>query len=377
MDTKQIGNIIEERLKQLPVNMSKSMRKDCLLFLALLSLSLLMACGNDEENVKTINEALPKNNPKNPDRVPDGTYIEACGYAVDGAFYYIDPNTGTAYYNYPYNGDNITRIIVPQQIEINGKAYTVTQIGDGAFSGLHQLTSVTLPSSITYIGNNAFSCCEKLVNVNLPEGLESIKIYTFDGCTSLASIELPKNLTSIGNYSFYSCQNLTSITLPSTLKTIGQEAFKGSGLTAVVIPDGVTELGMEAFANCKSLTTISVPASVRNYHAPFTGCDALTSVAISYWFVIGEFGPNLRELILGEGVQTIGEEAFRGSHQLKKVTCYAVTPPYIQADEDGFSPAFERETQESGILSVPTASVDAYKTTPGWSGFKTIVGMPD
>ena len=73
MDTKQIGNIIEERLKQLPVNMSKSMRKDCLLFFVLLSLSLLMACGNEEENVKTINEALPKNNPKNPDSVPDGT----------------------------------------------------------------------------------------------------------------------------------------------------------------------------------------------------------------------------------------------------------------------------------------------------------------
>lgn len=364
-------------MSNLCVNMSRSMRKDCLLLFVLLSISFLLACGNDEENVKTINDALPKSNPKNPDSVPDGTYIEACGYAVDGAFYYIDPNTGTAYYNYPYNGDSITRIIVPQQIEINGKAYTVTQIGDGAFSGLHQLTSVTLPSSITYIGNNAFSCCEKLVSVNLPEGLESIKIYTFDGCTSLASIELPKSLTSIGNYSFNSCQNLTSITLPSTLKTIGQEAFKGSGLTAVVIPDGVTELGMEAFANCKSLTTISVPSSIMNYLVPFTGCDALTSVAISCWFVLGEFGPNLKELILGEGVQTIGEEAFRGSRQLKKVTCYAVTPPYIQADEDGFSPAFEKETQESGILSVPSASVDAYKTTPGWSGFKTIVGMPD
>ena len=97
------------------------MRKDCLLFFVLLSISFLLACGKDEEIVKTINDALPKSNPKNPDSVPDGTYIEACGYAVDGAFFYIDPNTGTAYYNYPYNGDNITRIIVPQQIEINGK----------------------------------------------------------------------------------------------------------------------------------------------------------------------------------------------------------------------------------------------------------------
>lgn len=351
------------------------MKKKCLHISILVSLSLLMACGNHEDNVTTGNENRPENNPKNPDGVPDGTYIANCGYAIDGAFYYIDSNAGTACYIFPHNGDSITSVIVPQHIELEGKTYTVTQIGDGAFSGLHQLTSATLPSSITYIGKNAFSCCEKLVSVNLPDGLESIQLYTFYECTSLASITLPKSLTSIGNYAFEGCRNLSSITLPSTLKTIGQEAFKGSGLTAVVIPDGVTELRMETFAYCKNLTSISVPASIMNYEAPFNGCDALTSVAISCRFVLGEFGPNLTELILGEGVQTIGTDAFRGSRQLKNVTCYAVSPPYIQADEDGYSPAFEKETQENGFLSVPSASLEAYKTTPGWSGFKNIVGI--
>ncbi|MBQ9650256.1 MAG: leucine-rich repeat domain-containing protein [Prevotella sp.] len=340
-----------------------------------------MACGNEDEGVTTgnenqpENENQPRNNPKNPDSVPDGTYIALWGYAVDGASYTINPNTGTACYNFPHNGDSVTTIIVPQQIEVEGKTYTVTQIRDNAFSGLHQLTSVTLPSSINYIGKNAFSCCEKLAAINLPEGLESIKIYTFNECTSLTSITLPKSLTSIENFAFCSCRNLSTITLPSTLKTIGQEAFKGCGLTDIVIPDGVTELGLESFANCKSLTSISVPANIMIYEAPFNGCDALTSVAISCRFVLGEFGPNLTELILGEGVQTIGTDAFRGSHQLKNVTCYAVNPPYIQADEDGYSPAFERETQENGTLCVPSTSLDAYKTTPGWSGFKTIVAI--
>ena len=63
---------------------------------------------------------------------------------------------------------------------------SVTSIGDSAFYGCTNLTSVTIPDSVTSIGSSAFS-----------------------GCTSLTSITIPDSVTSIGNAAFGGCKNLT------------------------------------------------------------------------------------------------------------------------------------------------------------------------
>ena len=65
----------------------------------------------------------------------------------------------------------------------------VTVIGDYAFSGCNELTSVRLPEGLTAIGEYAFSDCYGLTSLTLPEGLTAIGEYAFIGCSGLPTDE--------------------------------------------------------------------------------------------------------------------------------------------------------------------------------------------
>ena len=80
-----------------------------------------------------------------------------------------------------------------------------TSIGDGAFAGCEELSSITLPASLTSIGDYAFYSCYSLPSISIPEGVTSIGDGAFSGCYSLSGITIPEGVTSIGDYAFYSC----------------------------------------------------------------------------------------------------------------------------------------------------------------------------
>ncbi|MBQ4358582.1 MAG: leucine-rich repeat protein [Paludibacteraceae bacterium] len=75
---------------------------------------------------------------------------------VDGIYYNFDASTQTASVvkgGNKYSG-NIT---IPSTVAYNGTSYSVTSIGDEAFSYCTGLTSVTIPNSVTSIGEGAFN----------------------------------------------------------------------------------------------------------------------------------------------------------------------------------------------------------------------------
>ena len=55
-----------------------------------------------------------------------------------------------------------TEVIIPEFIEHKGENIPVTTIGDYAFHGCNNLTSVVIPNSVTTIGYYAFYGCNKL-----------------------------------------------------------------------------------------------------------------------------------------------------------------------------------------------------------------------
>ncbi len=66
-----------------------------------------------------------------------------------------------------YDDTYTSEIKIPKTIQ--GKKVTV--IGNFAFSGCSNLTSVDIPAGVTEIGQSAFSGCSRLTSVNIPEGV--------------------------------------------------------------------------------------------------------------------------------------------------------------------------------------------------------------
>ena len=177
---------------------------------------------------------------------------------------------GSLIYTVNADGESVTvsgtSRIKPTQLNIessisdgNGKSYTVTKIGMGAFNNARNtLTEVTLPPTLDEIEDSAFFKCSSLTEITIPEGV-----------------------TKIGTNAFYGCSQLTSITIPRTIKNM-DAAFPGNPkLSQVTLTNGIYRISSSAFKDCTGLTEIKVPTSVYEICSDaFNGCTGLTSVTL-------------------------------------------------------------------------------------------------
>ena len=239
-----------------------------------------------------------------------------------------------------------TSVVIPETVTYQGTTYSVTTIGERAFAGCSNLTSVTIPNSVTSIGGGVFYNCSGLSSVTLSNNITELPCYVddngyyygfFSGCSSLTSVTIPNSITSIGYQAFFECSNLTSVTIPNSVTYIGDDAFAFcSSLTSITIPNSVTSIGHQAFFGCSSLTSVTIPNSVTSIGGrAFWGCSSLTSVTI----------PN--------SVTSIGDYAFRGCSSLTSVTCLSETAP-ILAEEVYLNTPNEKN------LIVPCGALDNY-----------------
>jgi len=143
----------------------------------------------------------------------------------------------------------------------------ITQIGacenpqvqpQGAFWGLTNLTSVTIPDGVTVIGERTFMYCTSLTEITIPDSVERIKFQAFEDCRSLAHVKLPGGLGAIDDGTFRCCDSLKSIEIPGSVTSIGNNAFDASGLTQVTLPGSVISIGRAAFFDCLDLKDITI-----------------------------------------------------------------------------------------------------------------------
>ena len=210
-----------------------------------------------------------------------------------------------------------TKVIIPATITRKRKTYKVTAIGERAFAGCINLTSITIPNGVTCIWKNAFAGCINLTSITIPNGVTCIWEYTFWGCSSLTSITIPERVTFIGESAFWGCSSLTSITIPNSVTYIGNSAFGGcENLTSITIPDSVTSIGIEAFGRCENLTSIDVDKNNTHYKS-IDGNLYSKDGTILIQYAIGKTNTSFT---IPNGVTSIGKIAFEYCKNLTSIS---------------------------------------------------------
>ncbi len=146
-----------------------------------------------------------------------------------------------------------------------------------------EIRKIVVEEGVASIGKNAFFAAENVTDISLPSTLTQIGNGAFSG-TGIFSVVIPGNVTTLGDGCFMDCRSLTSVALSDGLKTIGAYAFMlCSGLRTVEIPATVTVIGADAFNMCQGLETITFLGP-----APAFGEDCFCMVSARALFPAGQ-----------------------------------------------------------------------------------------
>ncbi len=258
-------------------------------------------------------------------------------------------------------------------------ADSVTEIGAWAFFGCSDLKNVTFGNGVTTIAINAFRSCTSLETVFISRSVASIHTGAFPACGKLTAFtvdaenpdfasadgvilskdrtrivlfptgkdghyEVPNGVSCVGGRAFYWNNKLTSIYLPLSVTCVEYEAFGGSTPLSDVYYEG-------SQADRQTLLTIE-DHNMRLLNAAWhydsagsdptasgqcgddlfwtfdesagtltiTGSGAMYSYSSPYDVPWGAYRERITELVLPEGLTSIGSNAFFGCTKLKSVT---------------------------------------------------------
>ena len=240
---------------------------------------------------------------------------------------------------------------IPMEVRHEGKMYTVTAIGEWAFSG-----------------------CTDLVMVIMPPTIERIEAYAFNGCIGLNErVTIGRNVKYVGNSAFYGCLRLPEVRFQAE----NCEFMGGSmsttvfgncrNLRSVIIDEGVTGIPDYAFCGVDAIKSVSALPQSLEYigNFAFAYCSGLSGnmVIPNHVESIGECAfhqcHSLRSLTIGTSVQEIGDRAFNHCIGLRNITLKAYTPPEIS--NTSFSDLSNYVT-----FTVPCVSKERYLRTEQW-----------
>ena len=178
-----------------------------------------------------------------------------------------------------------------------------TIVGYGAFSNASDINTITFANNKD--GNST---------------LVAIDNYAFYNCSGLESITIPNSVQTIGYAAFMGCDNLKSIILPF----VGQ--LRNNASTADITRNATSvKTGERAFfgwifgRKITSASLRSLSSSALSYNVP----ESLKTIQITDELVISDQAfrdiTTIDEVILNEGIITIGEEAFMNTG-IKQIT---------------------------------------------------------
>ena len=268
---------------------------------------------------------------------------------------------------YVNNNTIADEVVIPESLTIGGKNYTVTEVGQIAFYHETSIQRVTIPKTVRTIQDYAFTGCSSLTDIycyanpdklawyytgeffNIMNGVpKDVRVHVIAGyqekyqskfsdmgATFVGDLEgevepddddvimgttgdLTWKAVETGTILVWDNNTYAEVEKPQYRLTISGEGRMDSytnyngdidtpwkdltTITEVVVEEGAQNIGKNAFAYFEHLQKVSLPSSLR-----WIGDDAFCRTAIS-------------EINLPEGLLSIGNGAFRGVTSLRSIT---------------------------------------------------------
>ncbi|UTD03947.1 leucine-rich repeat domain-containing protein [Treponema socranskii subsp. buccale] len=206
---------------------------------------------------------------------PDEDYFEEGGmrYRItDKTAREVSVTAETAHYIYePYTVPSLT---IPKEVTHGGITYTVTGIERPNLWGT-TLQSVTVASDNTYLlaENGVIFNKDKTVLLGylpgkpdvfytVPASVTELGEGSFSQVAALTSLTLPDGLKTIGDKAVWNCENLVVLNLPSSLKSIGWRSLGFIKVSSMVVPENITQLWDLFLSYCPELTSVELPSTL-------------------------------------------------------------------------------------------------------------------
>ncbi len=260
------------------------------------------------------------------------------GWCGDDVYYEYNSSTGNLYLSGSGSTKDYSTFSVSPFKSMTGLKNVIiydgiTTLGSNIFNSCSNLTSVTIPSSITFVKSDAFVNCKNLNSVNIND-IEAWCNIKFDSGDS--------NPTKYAKNIYLNGSLLTKLIIPSSITTINYAAFVNcTCLEKVTIPDSVTRITWQAFYGCRGIKELTIPCSTKidNYMHTFANCSNIEKLTLTKgsgtmqnyssttgnsdtyyqytpWYVSRN---NLSTVIIEDGVNSIGDYAFYGCNNIKKL----------------------------------------------------------
>ena len=173
------------------------------------------------------------------------TRIEDWAFALCKGLTYVEMSRGLTYVGRGAFGDcsALNTVIIPDL-----SSWSMINFGDYNSNPLtttktlkinnEEIRDLVIPDDVTYIGDYAFRGCTNITSVTMGENVTKIGTSAFYGCKNCASITIGENVTSIGSWAFYGCSAMTSLTslprkVPSTTSNSFDSAIKDQAILYV------------------------------------------------------------------------------------------------------------------------------------------------
>ena len=282
-----------------------------------------------------------------------------------------------------------------KEIEIKGGT---VRISEGAFADCFALEKAVIPGGVQEIGKDAFSNCAKLEDLQLPSSLTTIGESAFWNCTSLWSLTIPENVTTIGEQAFKGCTGIYEIyNLNNTPQTITANVFEGLTLSKInlYVPPtrksayeakdvwknfNVKESKAVVGGLCYMVNPATRTAQLtfdELVPMPYAGLSGKVTVPASIIYnnvsydvtEIGNYAfqgnTTITEIVLPEGIKTIGADCFERMTKLTKVNIPQTVESIFRFESSGNGITQNESNYRGGLLIIDNCLLKVKKELTG------------